>query len=247
MKTKSLVILAFIFSSHLYGQKNDLKKLNLNGKIKSIHEYYQTFTEKDTSKKSLQTLSYFNHFDKQGNKIEDIKYSPDGKVDKKYEYLYNKFGQRTEQNQYTSDEKLSRKITYKYDEKGNITEDNSYSSEGKLEKKFTYKYDEKGNVIEDMSFDSNNKLQKKFTHSYDNTGNKIENNRYSAQGTLDKKINYKYNIYMDVIEEIFTNIDGSKVNYYYEYKYDKKNNWTEKTSCKEKEIISIITREIKYY
>jgi len=248
MKTKSLVILTFILCFHSYGQKNDLFKLNLKGNIKNIRETYYQINKNDAKIQDTSIdFSYLNTFDKQGNKKEDLKYDAEGKMDKKYEYIYDKLGRRIIQDQYNSDGKLNRKLTYKYDEKGNITEDNSYTSEGKLEKKYTYQYDAKGNVTEDKSFDSENKFRKKYTYSYDASGNKIENNRYNAEGMPDKRVIYKYDDKGNVIEEIQTANDGEKTVYVYEYKYDIRQNWIQKNSFREKNIVSIIKREIGYY
>ena len=64
MKTKLAVVLAFLLSAYLYGQKNDLTKLNLKGNIKSIHEsYYQIMQEKGKAQREVLDLSYLNTFD----------------------------------------------------------------------------------------------------------------------------------------------------------------------------------------
>jgi len=222
MKTKTLVVLAFIFCSQVNGQKSDVTKLNLKGNVKSIREsMYQVNKKEGKIHDTILEYVYYNTFDKQGNKIEDFKYDTKGKIDKKYEYIYDNLGRRIFQNQYASDGKLNRKMNYIYDEKGNITEDNSFTSEGKLGKKYTY--------------------------TYDISGNKLENNRYTTDGRLDKKVNYKYDDKGNVIEEIQTANDGKKAVYSFEYTYNTQNNWIQKDSFNGKLIVSIIKREIEYY
>jgi nitrous oxidase accessory protein NosD len=153
MKTKTVIIfltfyLMIFFCSTIFGQKNDLRKLNLNGNIKSIREFsYKAIEKLGDIQKGKAGFFYYNFFSNKGNKIEDNRYNPDGSLVKKYIYKYNSKGNRIEENQFTSEDILIRKITYKYDKKKNIIEDNSYTPEGKQDKKYTYKYDNKGNII----------------------------------------------------------------------------------------------------
>ena len=183
MKIKSgIVYLAFIFCCQLYGQNSDLKRLSLNGNVKIIRERSYQAVEKDGKvEKGELEFSYYNSFNKEGNKVDDIRYTPEGTPDKKYVYSYDTLGRRTEQDQFNSDEILLRKIIYKYDENGNLTEDNSFNAEGLLEKKYTYKHDNHGNIIEDNSFGPDNVLLKKYTYKYDEAGNRVENCRYSER------------------------------------------------------------------
>jgi len=250
MKTKSILIsLLFIICFLSYGQKHDLKKMGLHGDVKSLHEYsYQPVDENGKIQKGKLEFSYYNTFNSMGNKLIDIKYGPDGNVDKKYVYTYDNDGyRRTEQQQLSSDGKLIRKITYKYDEQGNLIEDNSFSPEGKPEKKITYKYDNNGNVIEDNSFDAEGKLMKRFTYTYDGSSNKIENSRFSSQGALDSKVTYKYDDKNNIIEETVTNANGTVVITTYTYEYDRQNSWIRMVRFTDKKAVSIIEREIEYY
>ena len=74
-----------VFCSTIFGQKNDLKKLNLNGNVKSIREFsYKVFEKFGDIQKGEAGLSYYNIFSNKGNKIEDNRYNPDGSLDKKY-------------------------------------------------------------------------------------------------------------------------------------------------------------------
>ncbi len=88
MKTKLFFILSVLYCTVIYAQNNVLKKLNLIGNIKTIREYYKLFILVDgkIQADSIE-LTFQNTFNKAGNKIEDIIYTIDEKIDKKYEYI----------------------------------------------------------------------------------------------------------------------------------------------------------------
>lgn len=228
MKTKTVIssltlFLMIFFCSTMLGQKNDLKKLNLNGNVKSIREFSSITIENfGDIQKDKAKLSYYNIYSNNGNKIEDNRYNSDGSLNKKFTYKYDSTGNRIEQNQFTSDDSLIRKITYKHDKQGNIIEDNSYTPDGNLDKKFTYKYNNKGNRIENSIFTSQGNLDKKFIYKYDDKGNVIEENCYSSDGSLLSKDTYKY-------------------------EYDNHQNWNRQTGFEDEKPKYIIEREIEYY
>ncbi|MEI6132802.1 MAG: caspase family protein [Bacillota bacterium] len=90
-------------------------------------------------------------FSKQGNKIVDFKYDPDGKISKKYEYKYDTIGRRIEQNQYT--------INGSQGEAGFIvqfTEQNGFDSDPVRISVKTTKYDFPNLSIVDYKFYSEN-------------------------------------------------------------------------------------------
>ena len=247
-KTSILIYISILFCLSVNGQISDLRKLAIHGDVKSNHESSFTPVEMDGKiQNGAIEYSFFNRFNVSGNKIEDIKYTPEGKPDKKYEYIYDGFGRRIEQDQSGTDGKLTRKIIYKYDEIGNLTEDNSYNPEGKLEKKYTYKYDNQGNVIEDKSFDADNTLLKRFTYTFDATGNKIENKRYSAHDILEKTISYHYDISGNLTEEITVLPDQTQSEFTYVYEFDNQHNWVRKIKFQDKKPVNILVRELEYY
>lgn len=254
MKTKTILFslifsLTIFFCSNIIGQRNDLEKLNLNDNIKSIREFsYQAFEKFGDIQKGKTGFSYYNIYNRMGNKVEDNRYNPNGDLEKLYIYKYNNNGNRIEQIQFLSDSSIIRKITYKHDKKGNIIEDNSYTIEGKLDKTYTFKYDDKGNVIEDNSYTSDRILIKTFTYKYDENNYKIENSRFASDGNLEKKHTYKYNSKGNVIENNCYTYDGSLLRKYsYNYKYDINDNWIKKIEYENEIPKYIIEREIEYY
>jgi hypothetical protein len=147
MKTKTVIIfltfyLMIFFCSTIFGQKNDLRKLNLNGNIKSIREFsYKAIEKLGDIQKGKAGFFYYNFFSNKGNKIEDNSYISDGSLIKKFTYKYDDKGNRIENSRFTSDGNIEKKYTYKYEDMGNAIEENCYTSDGILLSKYTYKYE----------------------------------------------------------------------------------------------------------
>ncbi|MDT8309442.1 MAG: hypothetical protein RQ866_07905, partial [Bacteroidales bacterium] len=96
-----------ITSAALHGQQTDLKKMNLHGDISYIHE--RIYTPEEHNNKIIPgtlTASYSNYFNRLGNKTTDIRYNPEGSVDKRYLYSYDEEGRRVLQQQYRDDSTL---------------------------------------------------------------------------------------------------------------------------------------------
>jgi hypothetical protein len=147
---------------------NDLAKLKLTGKVKSLREIKFKAEEKFGEIQS-----------------EDI-------VGKNV-LVFNEKGNKIEECQYDADDSLDHKYTYKYDDKGNVIEMCSFNSYDSLKFKNTYRYDDKGNKVEENAYNANGSLNYKFTHKYDEKGNEIEECDYKSDGSLDYKFTYKYN------------------------------------------------------
>ncbi len=113
------------------GNKNDLLKLNLKRKVKSLTETSFPITE---------TL-----FPKTVKGLEEIHR---GHKDSEDVLQFNDKGNIIEKCHFLSSESLDFKILYKYDEKDNIIEEKNYKAEGNLKIKITfiYKYDESGKM-----------------------------------------------------------------------------------------------------
>ena len=216
--------------------KNDLIKLKLKGKVKSITLTKTYVNPKEKHLNSKETIL----FNKKGVKIE--KKSLDYEVKKEYDEQ----GNIIEENTYSKDGTLISKNKYDYDEKRNIIEFNCIIDVNMDYKyKVTYKYDDKGNVIEENS-DINNFT--KNTYTYDDKGNKVEEKQYNPSNSWDNKIIYKYDDKGNVIEECWYKSDESldhKTTY--KYSYDIKGNWINQKEIKNGIVNNIIKRVIIYY
>ena len=198
MNTKNLlstiVILFFLGCSSNSKYENDVTRLNLKGKVKSINEFSYEAIEKfgnikrgKRKRKLSWDLDEYIIFDNKGNKIEENKYSSDGNLKYKYTYKYDNKGNKIEVNYYNSDGSLESKQLYKYDNNGNEIEADYYNPVGSLADKWTYKYNEKGNIIEVNNYNSAGSLIGNAIHKYDEKGKRIEANLYISDGRLDSK------------------------------------------------------------
>ena len=171
---------------------NDLSKLDLHGKVKSL-----TFKERG-NKDTLDILKKVITFNKKGNIITKDYFKTDatsiGKPSTKTIYSYTNFGEINVKKQYGSNGRIYRKENYVYnskkklirksrsDEKGNdlfiwnykynnngekvevIINDVSYG--GHTIDKSTFRYDAKSNLIERKNYDNNEVMQSVFTFKY---------------------------------------------------------------------------------
>lgn len=233
MKTKVISILVFIVllsgCSTIKKEKNDLKKMNLKGKVRSIREFYYKAVEKSGEILKGKIEKYdFEHrdtyiiFNNKGNGIEENAYNADGSFAYKWTCKYDNKGNQIETNDYDSDGKFYKKWIIKYKYKWNKIETNVYNSDGSFSHKWILKYDYKGNQIEQNNYRSDGSLVRKWVSKYDDKGNQIEENAYNSDGSLGVNCNY-------------------------EYEYDEKNNWIKKIIFENKIPEYILERKIEYY
>ena len=220
----------------------------------------------DNGNKIEQSRYYYEnrHYDKNGNKI--TKQKVDSLIIEK-NLEYNKEGE------------LTYKYKFKYDDNGNLIEQNSYvyyfnANDVRIEqldvKKINFKYDDNGNQIEHNSycgFDSfgvdydvyySDFFCRKFKFNYNDNGNQIEQYVFYESGELEESKSFKYDDNGNMIElkGENPNTDNLKYKSSYEYKFDDKENWIQKTIFKESNqslyyprynTSYIIEREIEYY
>ena len=230
MKNLLYTFLVFgLFFSCYENKENDLDKANLNGEVKSI---YTT---------SFEAIEKFGEIEK-GDKRWQKSYESDNKS------IYNDNGNRIEDNKYDKDGELTNKWKGKYDVNENLIEGKYYDEDGELSFKWKFKYDDNGNLIESNGYDKDGELTSKYKSKYDVNGNLIESIRYDEDGELRIKLKFKYDDNGNQIEEKNYDEDGELENkYIYEYKFDDKENWIQKTIFKDDKPTFIIEREIKYY
>ncbi len=203
MKVVHIFIISFVlFScSSVLIETNDLDKLDLKGKIKSID--IKAISDKDTIQKVL-------IFNKTGNTLIEKDFSIDGgSIDKpatKTIYTYTKFGEKKVKKQYELSGELYRKENYKYNSKKKLIEKNKSDGKGNQLLTLNYKYNNKGQMVEeivkDVSYGSN--TVDKGTFKYDSRGNLIERKYYNNNGVLQSVFSNKYsNNHLIASESIF--------------------------------------------
>jgi hypothetical protein len=234
---------------------NDIKAMNLFGKVKSIDEISYKAQVRDgkiiKGERENFTYEYVTHilFDDLGNLIQEFRYDSDSNLIGKSLYKYDGNGLRTELKLYDLNAGINESWTYLYDDKGNRIAERSflesfelfYDKDGNIIGKIhfksvpdvwiTYKYDDKMYLVEKDSIyfdyiDPEVKDKTIFTFKYDAVGNQIEKNQ-NEQDALGN-INTKFIYRYDVNG----NIIEINSNSYFDFakrtfKYDSSGNITE--------------------
>lgn len=225
-------------------KKNDLKEMNLKGKVKQITESSffaeDKFGEITKDGPPNKTIIFFND---NGNIIEKNCYLLDGTtLATKHIYNYDDKKLKKEELVYVyhaSKSKLLSKYTFEYDVNENrtksyyhykdITGPDIYSNTiDKLGIYETYKYDDKGNLIEKYNYPNGYHFLEPGPSSvdyykYDDKGNIIVEERYNSDGSFSWRHEYKYVL------------------------FDKFDNWLKKILYCRGGACSIFEREIEYY
>lgn len=274
-----LIVLSIFFltsCSNEEDNKSDLRKMNLNGKIKSLSENSYDANEKfgEPSKINVSKYNETYLFNKSGNIIQK---KTDGVVLPLTKYIYDDENKLIEKNIYESDGNLFQKIKFVHDDNFNVIEENHYDEQGNLETKILNKYDKSNKLIEILQY---NKDEKTFQNIivYDSNGNKIKDTRYDKKENkivrdefykYDENNNVIFNIqilnisdnlkshissYMKydsynniVLDNWADKINSLKNSIKYKYEYDSENNWIKKIEFNYDKPRKIIERNIEYY
>ncbi|MBU2558066.1 MAG: hypothetical protein KJ578_09840 [Bacteroidetes bacterium] len=251
MKTniKFLTIVTFfcVIAPTLNAQKNNYKQKDPISRVASMTEkHFLIDTSREPGEQIILSHYYISSFDDNGNRVEDLEFDSKDKQLKKYKYSYTG-DQRDTLIITDSEAKLMRTIIYSYDDNGLLANDQSYDANGKPEKQFVYKYDEEGVLREDYSYLNSGEFNMKFTYTYDYKGNIDRNFRFSADGNLKEVRHYKYDENNNIVSEIVKNDAGDTLkSTVYQYVYDKKNNWVEKTIIIDNQPVKLIKRKLTY-
>ncbi len=161
-----------------------------------------------------------SHYNKNGKRVLDYIFNPQGEIIEKNRYNYDSVGNLIEM-LFIDTIKPARNLrfTYQYDCSGNKTEEKMYESDGKISKTVIYKYDNQNREIE-LYWIEDNGLNSSSIKKYDEYGNIIE---------YQNKSNYR-----------------KKYKRYFQYLYDTNGNWIEEKTYSVKRKCKKIQREIEY-
>ncbi len=254
--------------------KNDLIRLKLKGKVKTLTELeYSSVMDSGKSAKGKLISSKKRLFNSDGNLLETSCKMSNEKYSYKYTCKYNKKGKMVEESLFDNIGNFSGKICFVYNNKAQITQQNEYNAQNKLIKKCDYKYDKKGNQIE-MLISKTEFSDSRYIFEYDDKGNETEYKIFKSDSLFQKvvktyddnlnltlesysdfngkftgKIVYQYDSNGNEISRIPFNSDGKKsfVNTYLYNKIDKSGNWINKTEFFNRKPKVIFEREITYY
>jgi len=269
MKTITFLLLVSI-SLVGFSQENsiDLKTENLKGNVLSFQN--KTFIlDKDSGDEALKYNEKYI-FDKSGSIISIENFGTQPTLISKDLFVY-KNGRLVTVTTYNSTGSTDKSTQYEYDDTGKIEAQKKMNSSGKLQYHTTYLYNKAGQLAgqhklipsinytmkENYAYNSKGQLLEKAkiarigttkeTYAYNEVGLMSKKSEYNAMGELFSVIAYQYNDYDDKIDLKKYDATGS-LNYFekYEYVYDSKGNWIERTSFEKGEKVSVEKRKITY-
>ena len=182
-----------------------------------VERYDYTYSDSD----STLYLKYINQFDAKGNLVESARFNANDSIIARY--------------------------IYKYDKRANVIETLIMKSSDSLSLRVISVYDENNNLIEVKQFNGGI-LNEISTSKYDNKRNQIEKNVYGIDENLKSRTTYSYNEKNDITDVYLYNSNGRlEKKSTFEYKYDFKDNWVEKTDYINEKVVKITERKLEYY
>lgn len=201
---------------------NDLMKMNLNGKVKSLTKLgYHVVEENGVMIKGNKYEGRFQEiylFNKEGNVTETKQIESNGDLYNRHLFTYNTKGILIE-SEWHSEFGKETVSEYKYDNRENLIEWKINNVEGNRSQRYIYKYDDKANQIESNWYSTDSTLTIKSISVYDDKGNKIVENYFNSKGELDDKSTYKYDDKGDIIESKLYELNSNTV-YKFKYEFD---------------------------
>ncbi|MCD4698197.1 MAG: hypothetical protein K8S16_18385 [Bacteroidales bacterium] len=169
-------------------------------KIKSVTMFKYDIVLKDVTAKELEESGYkyaYSEFDKNENKISEIRYAIEGETEEKYINKFDENGYLYEEMNYISDDELAEHKTYERDKKGNVVNAFKHYQDGD---KDTIKYlrDESGKLLEKITIDSFNEEEAREVIEYKN--DKVSSRKIFEYDELVLEESYDYNDNGNMIE-----------------------------------------------
>lgn len=230
--------------------KNNFQYNNNEQLTKQINYDYSISLLKRKTTFDFGCISYKTiiDFDLNNNELEKKSFEFELSSSKKYSFKYDKMGNKLERDTFDKDDVLLSRDIYKYNDIGHLIEGYEYESDGKLKEKITYEFDDNGKCIELKVYNSDKILTRTHILTYNENGNLIKSILVKSDKTIMKHI-IKYDDKGNQIEDVLYNPDRNKRNNsFYQYKFDKKDNWIVKIRYdKNMNPKSITEREIEYY
>lgn len=248
----------------VYGQKNDLQKYQLEGKVKTIISDTYTLVMKFgelTKGEHRPGSSYAFTFDEKGNIVVRRNYN-ENKFEYKYiSYQYNDDGNIEVDNEHIEKTQIISKAKYTYT--GNKVVIDRYRENGNFYQKIVKVYSDEGNLLSEIVYDSYGDPIEKDIRTYKNgllvKKETFEHTELYKRGKgIEAEVSYIYDEKGNVVKEKgFEMALGLKIDIVTEYTYtfDEQGNWTERTGntrlfsnlLGKEEERTITERKITYY
>lgn len=277
----NIIALAMSIANAQSLKLSDKQNWGVTGNVTSVHEtWYNVVKEGEQLIKGKKIFDKFEieskvSFNKNGNKIEDVRfdmsgnpsfkltYSYDDKMNCATEYRYNMDGSLVHQTNFgykydnsgkitevanlNEDGSIKGKTLYKYDSKGNLSEKKWSNQDGTSKIKMSFVCDYKGNIISETNYNSKGKIDWKTIYSFNEAGKVIEKSTFKNGTKFYGKYTYAYDDKGNKTEMHWFKKDGKPyMNWTYKYNYDTSGNWTKQVQYNGEKAISITERVIEY-
>jgi hypothetical protein len=252
-------------------EKNHLQAAQIYGKVESIHTYFYSFIDKDSSHKKIELYSIVQNYSPDGYLLNTIHLNTNKDTVRKRHFNYDKQARRLDWKETDSVGNIIYYARFEYDTFTGFLKYEKRYKQDSLIYSIRYQTDGAGNIIETQSigngvnmrsvmqynalglvekieeYTSENRLFKSETIDYDNYGDAVNRTIYGLNGSL---IEYEYSEldpYGRLIKRIYEDrMHNYREDYFYEL-HDEHKNWTKETKKIGDQIVSIKTRDFLYY
>lgn len=176
-------------------------------------------------------------YDKNSNLIDIKIYVNQDSIRSHYQMKYDKKNRIISYAMYKQNRLIFKDIYTYNNNKATISNESSFWG-GLNDSKTIEIYDNKNQKIEKIEYSPNGNIYKKTLYKY-KKGKLIKLEKYSSENKLVHTEEYQYDDFSNIIKDN----RGS----FYEYKYNEKNDWIEKTRYIGTQITQFIERQIIYY
>lgn len=177
-KTDPIIEKTYTFSNDL---KNDLKKLNLFGKVISVKEYSYSaelinggIAKGNREREYLNTYDNFTIFNESGYILEKYNYKSDSTIYDTQTFKYDNRNNLIEENYHNNYENTKIKFIYGYNVKGQLFSKKTYNENNILTSTLKYEYENNNKIVNCLSYDENGNYVSTNISHYDENGNEVE-------------------------------------------------------------------------
>ena len=209
---------------------NLLEKITFDGEGSIDRKVSNSYNKK---KQLIESSNYSNFFDEL-------------KLDERKQIEYDKDGNKIKESSFGPEGENWGSGEWKYDGNGNVVEWLNLTETGEIKIRQVYLYNKDHVLTTRKSFDKDGNLKNET--NLDPLGQPLTLIRYDKGGDIVRKSGNQYDKFGNVSAELRYGPDGNE-NIYVEYKYiyDDSNNWIQQTAYQGGQAVYILAREITYY
>ncbi len=254
---------------------NDLKRENLNGKVKTVKETsYKTDIIGGQVVKSDVDAIYMYHFNIDGyfskreliwpfrdhrsttiyfyseinkNRLDKVVGAVGGEIVAESVYEYDTDGNQVLKKD-LNDGLVYSQVKYEYDRNNRVIKEIKLGEDEKIISSWEYKYNNLGQRIQMIQYSSSGMFFERVEYIYDAKGREIESKTYYAGDDLPAQtVSLKYDNNGNITERRIKDSDGKETVRTNSYTYNLQRNWIKKTYKNEWDEYLMSEREIEYW